>query len=156
MSGSTLAQAPPPPLCSWTLPSSCCMECSSPLRPEYTDANVNSRHVPLARLGLELRHHRERLRPPAHASVYLAQTSTLAVAGSTSGPESSSTSLGRRVFTIDRDSSSCTSKTSASCRSYDSDQIWYPSAALMSCVVTRSRLPARRTLPSSTALTLSR
>ena len=49
--------------------------------------------------------------------------------------------------------SSCTVNTSASCRSKRSDQRWLPSAAAMSCAVTRIRSPALRTLPSKTVVT---
>ena len=49
--------------------------------------------------------------------------------------------------------SSCTANTSSISRSYRLDHSWYPSLTLFSCTVTRSRLPAVRTLPSSTDAT---
>ena len=49
--------------------------------------------------------------------------------------------------------SSCTAKTSPASRSNRSDQSWKPLATSVSCAVTRSRLPAVRTLPSRRWLT---
>ena len=57
--------------------------------------------------------------------------------------------------TIERAMSSCTANTSARSRSYSSAQSWYPSRALTSCAEIRTRLPLRRTLPSSTDPTSS-
>ena len=51
--------------------------------------------------------------------------------------------------------SSCIANTSVIGRSYRSDHKWVPSAAAISCAVTRIRSPARRTLPSSTLVTPS-
>ena len=56
---------------------------------------------------------------------------------------------------MERASSSSTAKTLFSSRSYVFDQRWYPSAALISWAVSRSALPSRRTLPSSTVATAS-
>jgi hypothetical protein len=51
--------------------------------------------------------------------------------------------------------SSCTAKTSCARRSNVSCQMTRPSAALVSSAVTRTRSPARRTVPLSTELTSS-
>jgi hypothetical protein len=59
-------------------------------------------------------------------------------------------------LTMARVSSSWSANTSAIFLSYESDQSWYPSDELTSCAETRTRSPARLTLPSSTAPTLSR
>jgi hypothetical protein len=62
---------------------------------------------------------------------------------------------GRRRLETDLAISSCTAKISSSTRSYVSDHRWNPSDAFTNCVVIRTRLPALRTLPSSSVLTPS-
>ena len=54
------------------------------------------------------------------------------------------------AFTAALAISSCTANTSSRSRSNRSDQRWMPSVALIRREITRSRLPAARTLPSST------
>jgi len=75
-----------------------------------------------------------------------------AVPRRTRGP-ASPTSFRRSVCTIVPAISSCKPNTSSISRSYRSDQSWNPSAVLTSCAVTRRRVPAVRTLPSSTEST---
>ena len=125
--------------------------------PDQAAANFGSRSTARRRHSAASKMYRPRLRSSARPRRYRSYASTLAVACLTRRPPWPS-STARRVRTLSaiaRAISSWTSKISAISRSYRSDHTWKPLATSTSCTVTRTRLPDRRTLPSSTVPTLS-